>query len=276
MTSTLESPTRPPDGTPPARPEQSAPIKVPRKHSAGHIVAIVIGCLMLLPGLGLLAGGAALACALVEGVVDVVSEVRIYGTTWRVWYVVHTVDVPIYGYLTGTTLTTETEAGSCHVWEIEESASYTVHIYQLQNYVGGPQNRDVGRGYADYPDMSAYNGRPVGPLPVYLGEGLYVRASGGLAKFGDLWTYTADALYHYRQWAWTAEYPSPRTRWRSTGTDSEGVAYTYGSDPASLLSPVWGLVFEGTAQRLSISFHDGTSWGSETSLDLGLARTMTR
>ena len=54
------------------------------------------------------AGGAALASALVEGVVDVVSEVRIYGTTWRVWYVVHTVDVPIYGYLTRTTLMTET------------------------------------------------------------------------------------------------------------------------------------------------------------------------
>ena len=36
---------------------------MPRKHSAGHIVAIVIGCLMLLPGLGILAGGGALAIA---------------------------------------------------------------------------------------------------------------------------------------------------------------------------------------------------------------------
>jgi hypothetical protein len=63
MTSTLESPTRPPDGTPPGTPQQTAPNKLPRKHSAGHIVAIVIGCLMLLPGLGLLAGGGALAIA---------------------------------------------------------------------------------------------------------------------------------------------------------------------------------------------------------------------
>ena len=63
MTSTLESPTRPPNGPPPVPPDQTAPITVPRKHSAGHIVAIVIGCLMLLPGLGILAGGGALAIA---------------------------------------------------------------------------------------------------------------------------------------------------------------------------------------------------------------------
>ena len=34
-----------------------------RRHSAGHIVAIVIGCLVLLPGLGMLAGGGAIAVA---------------------------------------------------------------------------------------------------------------------------------------------------------------------------------------------------------------------
>ena len=39
------------------------PAEMQRKRSAGHIVAIVIGCLMLLPGLGLVTGGGAIAIA---------------------------------------------------------------------------------------------------------------------------------------------------------------------------------------------------------------------
>lgn len=37
--------------------------RAPRRHGAGHIVAIVAGCLALFPGLGLLAGGTAVAIA---------------------------------------------------------------------------------------------------------------------------------------------------------------------------------------------------------------------
>jgi hypothetical protein len=40
----------------------------PRKHSVGHIIAIVAGCLMILPSLGLLAGGITLTVA--HGVAD--------------------------------------------------------------------------------------------------------------------------------------------------------------------------------------------------------------
>ncbi len=46
-----------------ARTAPAEPIAAPRKRSAGHIVAIVIGCLTLLPGLGILTGGTALAIA---------------------------------------------------------------------------------------------------------------------------------------------------------------------------------------------------------------------
>lgn len=53
---------------PPVPPATTVPLMPPptagvRKRSAGHIVAIVAGCLMLVPGLGMLTGGGALALA---------------------------------------------------------------------------------------------------------------------------------------------------------------------------------------------------------------------
>lgn len=53
MTSTIDSP--------PAAPVPPTPQQ--HRHSAGHIAAIVIGCLLLLPGIGLTFGGGALAVA---------------------------------------------------------------------------------------------------------------------------------------------------------------------------------------------------------------------
>jgi hypothetical protein len=63
MTNALDSTLDTEAGPSPARPVYETPTTTPRKHSAGHIVAIVVGCLMLLPGFGILAGGSALAIA---------------------------------------------------------------------------------------------------------------------------------------------------------------------------------------------------------------------
>lgn len=51
-----------PDPSTEQAPDQPAQAP-PRRHSAGHIVAIVVGALALFPGLGMLAGGATLAIA---------------------------------------------------------------------------------------------------------------------------------------------------------------------------------------------------------------------
>ncbi len=53
-----DPPGPPAPGAPPAR---SAPTPPRRTRNAGHVVAIVVGCLLLLPGLGVLAGGLAAA-----------------------------------------------------------------------------------------------------------------------------------------------------------------------------------------------------------------------
>lgn len=60
MTNTLDSTTQHQIGVPAETPLQAVG-DTPHRHSAFHIVAIVIGCLMLLPGLGILVGGGALA-----------------------------------------------------------------------------------------------------------------------------------------------------------------------------------------------------------------------
>jgi hypothetical protein len=66
MTNTLDSSTRSDGAASPIAPgpgTEIPPLAPYRSHSAGHVVAIVIGCLMLLPGLGILTGGGAIALA---------------------------------------------------------------------------------------------------------------------------------------------------------------------------------------------------------------------
>ena len=62
MTRTLDSPPAPHGSTPGqhSRPQPSSPR---RKRTAAHYVAIVIGCLVLLPGLGMMMGGGAMLVA---------------------------------------------------------------------------------------------------------------------------------------------------------------------------------------------------------------------
>ena len=57
MNTTLESPTTPPASPPQAHPAASS--RPRQKRTALHYVAIVIGCLLLLPGLGMMTGGGA-------------------------------------------------------------------------------------------------------------------------------------------------------------------------------------------------------------------------
>jgi hypothetical protein len=60
MTNTLDSTPPPPAGVAPAPPRPAQPTTA-RTRNAGHIVAIIVGCLLLVPGLGMAAGGAAAA-----------------------------------------------------------------------------------------------------------------------------------------------------------------------------------------------------------------------
>lgn len=60
---TAEPATAPTTASAPASPRPALAPTPPPRHSAGHIIAIIFGALALLPGLGLLAGGTAIAIA---------------------------------------------------------------------------------------------------------------------------------------------------------------------------------------------------------------------
>lgn len=61
MTNTLDSTPPPPAGVAPAPPPRPVQPATTRTRNAGHIVAIIVGCLLLVPGLGMSAAGAAAA-----------------------------------------------------------------------------------------------------------------------------------------------------------------------------------------------------------------------
>ncbi len=66
MNDVIDSPPSPSAGWPPpvVEGERPTPVAAPRRQRTGwHIAAIVVGCLALLPGFGMLAGGGALAVA---------------------------------------------------------------------------------------------------------------------------------------------------------------------------------------------------------------------
>ena len=223
-----------------------------------------------------IAGGAALATVANTGVLDVIAWVRADGA-WRVFWGVWTDGVRTYTALSGTGLTTAASAASQWSFTVNPSTVHNLYHYAMLDFPSSSEARDIGRGVVrDWSTPGRVGGRLVGGRPVYLADGLYVSASRGPAITGETWTYTADAQYHVRQAEWTHTYPSPRTRWKSTVATSETIAYKLGDDAVSTLSPVWGLVYTGTAQRLSLAFHDGSSWGSDTQIDLGAEWEFTR
>jgi len=223
-----------------------------------------------------IAGGAAKATVANTGILDVIAWVRADGE-WRVFYGNWTSGVRTYTALTGTGLTTAASAASQWSFTVNPSTVHKLYLYAMLDFPSSSEARDIGRGVVrDWSTPARVGGRPVGGRPVYLADGLYVYATRGPAVTGETWTYTADAQYHVRQAEWTPTYPSPRTRWRSTVSTSEAIAYKLGDDAVSTLSPVWGLVYTGTAQRLSLSWHDGSSWGSDTNIDLGAEWEFTR
>jgi hypothetical protein len=216
-----------------------------------------------------IAGGAAIATVANTGILDVIAWVRADGQ-WRVFWGVWTAGVRTYTALTGTGLTTAASAASQWSFTVNQNTVHTIHHYAMLDFPSSSEARDIGRGVVrDWSTPARVGGRPVGGRPVYLTDGLYVYATRGPAVTAETWTYTADAQYHVRQAEWTPTYPSPRTRWLSTVNTTEAVAYKLGDDAVSTLSPVWGLVYEGTAQRLALAFHDGSTWGSDTTIDLG-------
>jgi hypothetical protein len=224
-----------------------------------------------------IAGGAALHTVANTGIIDIQAWVRRDTASYLIAYGAWTGGVRTYTTLTGSGLTTAASAASQYATTVNDSTVHRYYFLGTSSAAANDEARDIGRGVVrDWSTPGRVPGRPIGGRAVYLADGLRVYGAGGYARAGETWTYTADAQYHVRQAEWTPTYPSPRTRWLSTVNTTEAVAYKLGDDAVSTLSPVWGLVYEGTAQRLALAFHDGSTWGSDTTIDLGAEWEFTR
>lgn len=224
-----------------------------------------------------IAGGAALASVTTAAVVDVIVWVSADGS-WRVWWREHDDGVRVYEELSGAGLTGATGTDSQWIFSVDESSEVWLFLIGTRDASATDEARNIGRGVATaWEAPNSVHGRPVGVSPVYLAGGLYVTSSAGPARLGDAWTYTADQQYAADHATWTTGLlSSPRRRWRSTVNTAEYLAWKLGDVAVDTISPVWVLMFEGLAQRLSVGWHNGTTWDSSTALDVGLTRKATR
>lgn len=126
--------------------------------------------------------------------------------------------------------------------------------------------------------VAGTQGRRMSSRPFYVDDGVSVAASGGPATVGDTWSYTASATYAVERLALTSTWPRPATRWRSTDETSQAVAWLLSpsGEVASTRSPIWALWVEGEVQEVKVSWHDGTSWGSDATIPLYASVTCTR
>lgn len=110
-------------------------------------------------------------------------------------------------------------------------------------------------------------GLPVGPLPQYITDAVYLAGSAGPAHLGDAWSVSPTSPYAVARAACDYVYPSPRTRWRSsTTTDGMIVAYRFGTENSSRISATWAVYIEGNAPSVAFAWHNGTSWESDITL----------
>lgn len=119
-------------------------------------------------------------------------------------------------------------------------------------------------------------GRPLTSRPAVVVEGLAIQGEGGPSRQSDSWTIAPDAEYATRQASWTADYPSPRTRWRSTSTAQQTLAWVMSDGvPSRALSPLWVVALAYPTQKIGISWYDGSNWTTETAVTLYHAVTCT-
>lgn len=110
-------------------------------------------------------------------------------------------------------------------------------------------------------------GIPAGNAPNYIVDGVYLAASGGPAHLNETWEVSPTSQWALERAACDATYPSPRTDAQTaTATDGAILAYQFGSEAESRIYSAWVVVIQGNVPGAAFSWHDGTSWGSDTTL----------
>jgi hypothetical protein len=157
---------------------------------------------------------------------------------------------------------------------ISFGASSDVEVFCLRSF--GPDEPLV-RDSAAEPLVSGATapGLPVSGTRQYLANGVYARAARGPGRVGDSWTIEAASPFGAEYAAWTAENNSPARAWQSTGVAPEALAWEFADDPIKM-EPLWAIHWRGDVQAIWYSWHNGTTWGTETSAGSYLIRSCVR
>lgn len=173
------------------------------------------------------------------------------------------------------------------VWNVLEPVTLTSIVgaslyYEIRAYGAGGVNADVrlwrfsiakttlavasfGAGLLSGVAEDSPIGRTFGGRPRYVHNGVSFAASGGPAVVGEEWSSAPlGGVYAPDQMFWTADYPSPRQRWRSAVMATETIAFQFGDTGEAIdrITPLWALVIDGGLQAFDYAWHDGTSWGA--------------
>lgn len=220
--------------------------------------------------------GTNLGSALVTGKVEVM--VAVTGTTGTAWYRTWSAGARSWTRLAQSTSLT-TAAGANTEEQLRFTSSTTANLYalKLMSVVSSIAEQSAGRGLGAFSSPADVRGRPMSGARSYVTDGRSLAVVGGPTLVGDAWTVEPDHSYAVEQASWSAAYPNPSTRWRSTGLGDESIAWQYESGEAEdRLSPMWAMVLDGVAQTVHVTFHDGTSWQTERTVNLYRSVTCTR
>ena len=110
-------------------------------------------------------------------------------------------------------------------------------------------------------------GAPVSLRPLYTQSGYQVSGYSGPARVGDTWAIEADSPTPIAMAQWDRDYPSPSDRWKSNTATQEIIAWQFHDAAAVSIGSVWALVYAGDVSRIAYSWHDGTSWSGDTTVD---------
>jgi hypothetical protein len=220
--------------------------------------------------------GTNLGSALITGKVEVL--VAVTGTTGTAWYRAWAAGARTWTRIAQSAALT-TSAGTDTEETLVFSASTTANLYALKmlSVVSSIAEQSAGRGLGAFSSPADLRGRPMSGARSYVTDGRSLAVVGGPTLVGDAWTVEPDHSYAVEQAAWSPAYPNPSTRWRSTGLADESIAWQPKSGEAEdRLSPMWAMVLDGAVQTVHVTFHDGTSWQTERTVNMYRSVTATR
>jgi hypothetical protein len=147
-------------------------------------------------------------------------------------------------------------------WGNAAASSATSDWYELHFVSDEYAGEGLAEGQTNPTDLFP---RAFSPSPVWVNGGLYVSAKDGPAFRGDDWTIASRSEFPISN-VLPRVSPSPREKWRSTGTGQHRIAFKF--DESGPMSSVIGLYLEGINFRTgSLEGWNGSAWTSISTFD---------